>query len=120
MANEERKNWRRRLKVPKSANKGEIIEWHIDDAYSKYFNVKDPVYLSQLADLTADHGGASFLPENIDELITTIQDRRSLAETPVIEKFRLGDGPFTGWLLFGIFAGAMSTEWFLRRQWGLA
>ena len=25
MANEERKNWRRRLKVPKSANKGEII-----------------------------------------------------------------------------------------------
>ena len=25
MANQERKNWRRRLKVPKSANKGEII-----------------------------------------------------------------------------------------------
>ena len=80
----------------------------------------DPVYLSQLADLTADHGGASFLPENIDELITTIRERRSMAETPVVEKFRLGDGPFTGWLLFGIFAGALSTEWFLRRQWGLA
>jgi hypothetical protein len=80
----------------------------------------DPVYLSQLAELTADHGGAAFLPENIGELIATIKERRSMAETPVIEKFRLGDGPFTGWLLFGIFVGALSTEWALRRQWGLA
>ena len=67
-----------------------------------------------------DHGGAAFLPENIDELITKIKERRTLAETPVVEKFRLGDGPFTAWLLFGIFAGALSSEWFLRRQWGLA
>ncbi|MAI31531.1 MAG: hypothetical protein CBE00_03015 [Planctomycetaceae bacterium TMED240] len=92
----------------------------VDESRELAQPLADPVYLSQLADLTANHGGASFLPENIDELITTIQERRSMAETPVIEKFRLGDGPFTGWLLFGIFAGALSTEWFLRRQWGLA
>jgi hypothetical protein len=92
----------------------------VDESRELAQPLADPVYLSQLADLTADHGGASFLPENIDELITTIRERRSMAETPVVEKFRLGDGPFTGWLLFGIFAGALSTEWFLRRQWGLA
>ncbi len=92
----------------------------VDESRELSQPLADPVYLSQLADLTADHGGASFMPEKIDELITTIQNRRSMAETPVIEKFRLGDGPFTGWLLFGIFAGALSTEWFLRRQWGLA
>ncbi len=44
--NMETTNWTQWL-LEDYANKGEIIEWHIDDAYSKYFNVKDPVYLSQ-------------------------------------------------------------------------
>ena len=92
----------------------------IDESRELAQPMADPVYLKQLADLTSDHGGAAFLPDEIDQLITTIKQRRSLAETPVIEKFRLGDGPFTGWLLFGLFAGALSTEWLLRRQWGLA
>ncbi len=92
----------------------------VDESRELAQPLADPVYLIQLADLTSEHGGAAFLPENIGELITTIQERRSMAETPVVEKFRLGDGPFTGWLLFGIFAGSLSTEWFLRRQWGLA
>ena len=80
----------------------------------------DPAYLKQLAALTADHGGTFFLPEDASDLVSRIKKRRSLAETPVVEKFRLGDGPFTGWLLFGIFACTLSAEWFLRRQWGLA
>ena len=92
----------------------------IDESRELAQPLADPAYLGQLADLTTDHGGAAFLPENIDELITKIKERRTLAETPVVEKFRLGDGPFTAWLLFGIFAGALSSEWFLRRQWGLA
>jgi len=92
----------------------------IDESRELAQPMADPVYLKQLAELTSDHGGAAFLPDEIDQLITTIKHHRSLAETPVIEKFRLGDGPFTGWLLFGLFAGALSTEWLLRRQWGLA
>ncbi|QDT07011.1 hypothetical protein K227x_54350 [Rubripirellula lacrimiformis] len=80
----------------------------------------DPMYLRQLAGLTADHGGASFDPGQISELVDTILDRRKQAQSPVVEKLRLGDGPWTGWPLFGIFAVAMSAEWWLRRRWGMA
>ncbi|MCA9139693.1 MAG: VWA domain-containing protein [Planctomycetales bacterium] len=80
----------------------------------------DPVYMKQLADLTARHGGASFDPQQIDELVETIAQKRRSAETPVIEKNRLGDGPKSGWLVFTLFAGALSAEWFLRRRWGMA
>lgn len=80
----------------------------------------DPVYMKQLADLTSRHGGASFDPQQIDELVKTIASKRRSAETPVIEKNRLGDGPASGWLVFTLFAGALSAEWFLRRRWGLA
>ena len=79
----------------------------------------DPVYMKQLADLTADHGGASFDPQQIDALIDTIANKRRSAETPVIEKNRLGDGPASGWLVFTLFAGMLSAEWFLRRRWGM-
>ena len=33
----------------------------------------DPVYLRQLAELTADHGGGAFPPDEIDALIETIK-----------------------------------------------
>ena len=80
----------------------------------------DPVYLKQLADMTADHGGAAFGPDDIDSLLDTIAKRRKQAESPIVKKHRLGDGPVSGWLIFLLFAAALSIEWFLRRTWGLA
>jgi hypothetical protein len=91
----------------------------IDESRELAQPMADPVYLRQLAALTADHGGAAFTPDEIDGLIETIKERRHQAEATIVEKFRLGDGPVSGWLLFGLFAAALSTEWFLRRQWGL-
>ncbi len=91
----------------------------IDESRELAQPMADPVYLRQLAELTAQHGGAAFAPDEIDALIKTIKQRRRQAETPIVEKFRLGDGPISGWLLFALFAGTLSTEWFLRRQWGL-
>lgn len=80
----------------------------------------DPVYLRQLAQLTAEQGGAAFAPDEIDQLIDTIALRRRQAETPIVEKFRLGDGPLSGWIVFVVFAVALAAEWFLRRRWGIA
>ncbi len=80
----------------------------------------DPVYLQQLADLTSSHGGGAYDPGQIDQLIETIRSKRRTAQTPVVEKQRLGDGPISGWAVFLIFAAAMSGEWFLRRRWGMA
>ena len=103
-----------------SAQSEEMAFQVIDESRELAQPMADPVYLRQLAELTADHGGAAFAPDEIDALVDTIKKRRHQAETPIIEKFRLGDGPISGWILFALFAGVLSTEWFLRRRWGLA
>jgi hypothetical protein len=92
----------------------------IDESREMAQPMADPVYLQQLASLTTKHGGAAYTPDEIDTLIQTIKQRRRQAETPIVERFRLGDGPISGWILFGLFAAALSAEWFLRKQWGLA
>lgn len=92
----------------------------IDESREMASPMADPVYLQQLAGMTAEHGGAAFDPSEIDALIDKIKSRRTATETPVIEKLRLGDGPWSGWILFTLFAGTLSTEWFLRRRWGFA
>lgn len=80
----------------------------------------DPVYLQQLAEMTSAHGGDSFSPSDMSSLIEVITDKRRTAETPVIEKSRLGDGPKSGWVVFLLFSAALSLEWFLRRKWSMA
>lgn len=80
----------------------------------------DPIYLKQLADMTSAHGGSSFDPRDVGALLEAITLQRRAAETPVVEKNRLGDGPKSGWLVFSLFASALSAEWFLRRRWAMA
>ncbi len=80
----------------------------------------DPVFLSQLAEQTSDQGGRAYQPHEIESLIDTIANRRQKAETPVVETARLGDGPWSGWPMFFLFAIALSIEWYLRRRWNLA
>ncbi len=79
----------------------------------------DPVYMQQLAEVTRNHGGSAFEVDEMDQLIDEIIKRRRRAEVPVIEKLRLGDGPISGWIVFTLFAAAMTTEWILRRRWSL-
>lgn len=92
----------------------------VDESRELAQPMADPVYLRQLADLTADHGGAAFTPDQMDRLLDVIAQRRRRAETTIVEKLRLGDGPISGWLLFVVFGSALSVEWWLRRRWGLA
>ena len=103
-----------------SMQPAELAFQAVDESRELAQPMADPVYLRQLADITADHGGAAFTADEVDALIDTIAKRRRQAETPVIEKYRLGDGPISGWILFIFFAACLSAEWFLRRRWGLA
>jgi len=91
-----------------------------DESRELDFPMADPVYLRQLAELTADHGGGSFTVDEMDELLQAIAARRNKAEIPVVEKNRLGDGPISGWLVFLLVAGSLSIEWWLRRRWSMA
>jgi uncharacterized membrane protein len=92
----------------------------IDESREMSRVMADPVYLSQLADVTSRHGGRAFSSDELEELITIVKERRQKSETPVVEKHRLGDGPISGWIVFLVFSIALGTEWFLRRNWGMA
>ena len=46
-------------------------------------------------------------------LIETIKSRRTAAETPVVEKLRLGDGPLSGWIVFTLFAGSSADGFYV-------
>ncbi|WP_149499042.1 VWA domain-containing protein [Roseiconus lacunae] len=101
--------------------RGDEVAFQVTETSRELANpMPDLVYLQQLASLTEQHGGASFDPVNLDPLIDTIRTKRRTAETPVIEKSGLGDGPISGWIVFLLFTAAMSTEWWLRRQWQMA
>lgn len=99
---------------------GELAFQVIEESRELARPLADPVYLKQLADLTSDHGGGAYRPDQMDELLQQIAQRRKKAETPIVEKNRLGDGPISGWIVFTLFAGALGIEWFLRRRWSLA
>ncbi len=103
-----------------SIQPAELAFQAVDESRELAQPMADPVYLRQLAEITADHGGAAFTADEVEALIETVASRRRQAETPIIEKYRLGDGPISGWILFALFTGCLSAEWLLRRRWGLA
>lgn len=73
----------------------------------------------QLAALTASAGGRAFPPAEAELLAEEIRKLNERAVVPVVEKYRLGDDPVTGWILLVLLVGALSTEWALRRRWSL-
>ncbi len=92
----------------------------IDDTRELSASSADHAMLERLALMTEAAGGESFRADQIDELVERISTQRRRAEQAVIEKWRVGDGPTSGWLVFALFAGCLSCEWTLRRRWGLA
>jgi uncharacterized membrane protein len=79
----------------------------------------DLEWMRQMAAMTAKHGGRSFEPTDMKSLAQQIIQDRRRSVTPVVDRFRLGDGPISGWSVYGLFAMALSVEWFLRRRWNL-
>lgn len=80
----------------------------------------DVARLQQLSAITADAGGKSFRPDEVDSLVETIRKLRTRSSLPVIERHRLGEGPISAWLLMIAFSSLLGSEWYLRKHWGLA
>lgn len=79
----------------------------------------DLTYMNQLSAQTTASGGASYLPSQIQELVDRIAELRRTSSSPVVQKYRLGDTAITAWPLFLAILVLISTEWILRRKWGL-
>jgi hypothetical protein len=76
----------------------------------------EPLLLKSLAQLTADSGGAALAPEELPDLLARLKEKTKEFEEEVVETRTLWDR----WPPLLVFATLLSTEWFLRKRWGMA
>jgi len=75
----------------------------------------EPMLLASLARETAEAGGAGLAPEELPDLLEKLKERADEFEEEIVETVTLWDS----WPVLLTFAGLLSTEWFLRKRWGL-
>jgi hypothetical protein len=105
-------------------SKGKQIEARLpfivmDQSLESMQPLPDWQLISQLAQLNAAAGGEMLVPEQLDEMVRRIVERRRQATETQVESFRLGDTTIDSWILFVLFAGVLILQWVLRKRWGL-
>ena len=77
------------------------------------------VVVDTFANLTKDVGGKPLAPEQLPGLLRELKERRAELQVEVQAKWRLGDTDFDAWLCVLAVGGVLTTEWLLRKRWGL-
>jgi uncharacterized membrane protein len=75
----------------------------------------EPSLLASLAGMTADAGGAAVAPEELPDLLERLKSKAQEFDEEIVETITLWDR----WPPLIVFVGLLSTEWFLRKKWGL-
>jgi len=115
-----RYEWRAKV----SGSKGQILESKlpflvIDQSAESMQPMPDWQLLGQMAKLNASAGGTLVAPEQSDEIVRQILDRRKQSTQTAVENRRLGDGTLDTWTAFLLLALVMICQWLLRKKWNL-
>jgi hypothetical protein len=107
-----------------SGSKGQQVEARLpfivmDQSLESMQPLPDWQLISQVAKLNSAAGGEMILPEQTDEVIQRIAERRRQATETQIEALRLGDTTIDSWLVFLVVAGILISQWVLRKKWGM-
>ena len=102
-----------------STRTNEVTFQVIDNSIELTQSNANPAFMEQLALATQKYGGKSYRPEDVSDLCSLIKKNHAESQITVTSLFRLGEDPISGWILFILFTSALTTEWFLRRRWGL-
>src|SRR5690606_6801964 len=70
----------------------------------------NPSTLARLAEQTKAAGGKLIVPEQLDELLKEIRNRRDEREITIQTQRRLGDGYAEAWLILLLLTAVLSTE----------
>ncbi len=79
----------------------------------------NPALLEMLAKLTEPAGGKTLAPEQLPDLLRTIKASPPEDQIETQSKWQLGDTAWDAWSFFAVFVALMSSEWYLRKRWGL-
>jgi uncharacterized membrane protein len=75
--------------------------------------------MARLANLTTTSGGQPLAPEQLPDLLRELKQRRAELQVDVQTKWQLGDTAFDAWLFVLCVVGLLTTEWVMRKRWGL-
>jgi uncharacterized membrane protein len=76
--------------------------------------------MNRLAQQTGSVGGKAITPEQLPDLLEEIRNQRNDLAVDLQEKWQLGDTAWDAWLIVLLMVSLWSTEWALRKRWGLA
>jgi hypothetical protein len=78
----------------------------------------DPDLMASLAAWTAQEGGRALAPEELPAVLHELQQRAIEYEVRQT-RWKLGATTRDAWLVLLVLAGLLTSEWFLRKHWGL-
>jgi hypothetical protein len=78
----------------------------------------DPDLMASLAEWTREDGGRPVAPEELPKLVGELADKPPEYEVRQT-RWKLAGTAGDAWLMLLLMTGALSTEWFLRKKWGL-
>lgn len=112
-----------RLEIKARGVDGQVVATRQSEfvVLSEDFELSDPAanpgLLDLLAKTTERVGGKVIAPEQLSSLLHEIKAAPALDEVETQSTWRFGDT--YAWLCLLLLAGLVSTEWYLRKRWGL-
>lgn len=79
----------------------------------------NPNQMASLTQITAEAGGKTLAAEQLPDLLKSIADNPPETQVEYESKQQLADKPEGAWKYFLCFVGVISTEWWLRKKWGM-
>jgi hypothetical protein len=79
----------------------------------------DYARMAQLAQLTSRAGGRAVAPEQLAELLRELREQQRQVRVEILSRWQLGDTALDAWLFFLAVIALVSSEWILRKRWGL-
>ncbi|MBU6173199.1 MAG: VWA domain-containing protein [Planctomycetes bacterium] len=103
---------------------GQILESRlpfivIDKSVENTQPIPDWQLMEQMAKLNASAGGVLIAPDQTDDILKQLQDRRKQSTETIIENRKLGEGLFDSWIAFLALGCLMVMQWSLRKRWNL-
>ena len=79
----------------------------------------NPALMASLADLTQETGGRALAPEEFPGLLENLADNLGALDVKIHKTWQFPGSEKVGWPFFLLVVVLLSSEWVLRKKWGL-
>ena len=91
----------------------------MDQSVESLQPIPDWQLMEQMARLNASAGGTLIAPDQTNDILTLLQERRKQSTETTIENRKLGEGVLDSWVAFLCLGMLMLLQWALRKKWNL-